>query len=452
MADAQTYRPAWDYTNMLELPFGLTAARVPAVENFVRGPAATRFAEVAARAGQAGYAGADKAAAAFAHRGAATTREAYSVMRDMRRYIRTNPPPAPAAPAAPSTAARAATSATRAAGEGTADFVARKTAEAASQHGIRSVGSAVKTAAQKTTDFLIGAPGQRLATAGRTGLWAFGIHGAIEGSKGIYELGSALTLEENRAMIGGRSAWYDYVNPIPVKGGVNPDEVQHNLANSFKRLAAGVFTLGIADWGTSEYDPESDPGSYAAQAIRAQRAAQKMRDDFYRSRLDDVKSLSTYEKGSDVLAFVQRAAEGASRYEQWADRREKQLAPFPKKIRTDRGWSYDRQMSDSEMYARQLIHQNRQFAASVRRDAMQSVRDAFKDSPDEYRKLLADRVDSVIIPATYPDRFKNGVTFDPQRLYTDADFGKKVLKYREQLLSNPDLEMDILTYSGEGAK
>lgn len=416
-------------------------ASIPAVENWMRGPAAERFAQIAEQAGKAGYTGADDAARVFAHRMTANSRQAHELAIDMRRFIRRNPvPAAPAAavPAATTTASTAAQAA-RGVGEGTADFVARKIADAKiGPRTWKGLVQAAKKGASGLGNILLGPKGARLATAGKSGAWALAIHGTIEGGGATIDLARDLMDPVNRQQIGGRSAWYDYVNPLPVKGGINPDEVQHNLSNSLKRLASGVLTFGIADWGQGEYDPMSDPDSWAAQAERARRAAGSIREQWYRDEANAVKKFSTFTPGSDVGEFLRTAVQAAKERREGADKREKSLpARVPGKPE-----------NSTIAYARELVAARRKSAYDIATGALASVRDAYKDDQAGYRKMLEEKVDREILPFVFkednlPAGYRVGMKF------TDAAFGERVQKFRDELLADPKNELGILSFQKE---
>lgn len=422
---------------------GQVAGRVssiPAVESWMRGPAADRFARIAEKAAKAGYSGADDAAAAFAHRMTAGSRQAHQVAVDMRRFIRRNPVSAAPSATAPAsaTAREVSKAAGRAAGEGTADFVARKIAERQINPGTwKGIVQAVKNGARGLTSFMLGAPGTRVKNLGKGALWGWAIHGALEGGGATIDLAKDLSDPESRRQLGGRSAWYDYVNPLPVKGGINPDEVQHNLSSSLKRFAANTLTLGFADWGQGDYDPKSDPDSYAAMAARTEEAAQKMRDDYYRQARDMVTRLSTYTPGSDVGSFIRAAAKGAKELTDRADAREKSLPPRSGKE------------NSTISYARELIALNRKNALDIESGALASVRAAYKDDQAGYRKLLEDKMDREILPKAFPAAFPDGLTYDPNREWSNPELKAEVTGFRDRLLKDPTYEYAILGYGKE---
>ena len=194
-------------------------------------------------------------------------------------------------------------------------------------------------------------------------------------------------------------------------------------------LAGGInnFIPGAIGYGVGEQIRSRD------EAVAAE--ARVARDGFYRSLVSGRAGFTTYVKGTDVGSFL-RAADAESA----------RVAKL-----TDKEASKDVPAGLDPSYHRDMMAAYRESYRRLPEDAMSSVRSAYGDDQSGYRKLLEARVDRDIIPAAFPDVFRDGLTYDSRRVWSgDAETGKAVAAFREQMLGNPKFEKNILTYGQEG--
>lgn len=204
--------------------------------------------------------------------------------------------------------------------------------------------------------------------------------------------------------------------------------------------------------------------------------ARALRDEFYRSTMNATRQQFTkYEKGMDAGEFLRAARDESARIGKLTDQ---QIGDMYNPKALEARVAYDRAVRDavaagnpvpvlpvrgepmfsegqSAAAAMQsaVMGEYRKLGQSLPDAAFQSLKDAYRDDPAGYRKLLEDKVDRVLIPAAFPGVFRNGLAYDASAPWTgDAGLGSAVRTFRQDMLGDPAREEAILRYQTEEAR